>query len=528
MKRYIKFLMLSVAVISLSSCKKFLDINTNTNSLTQATPALILPQAIVQSAAIGNTFNTTFSELSGATANAGGFGGFGSVVTYDFGTGNFSPSLWPNSYNNANDFQYVINETAADPKLAYSTAIARIMKSLTFERLVNQFNDVPYTDALKGQQFLQPKYDKAEDVYKACIADLTKGIDDIIAAQASQVTEAIAATADPMFGGNMELWKKFANTVKLRMLIKMAGVSAQSTYATSQFNAMNTTVGFLVTDALVNPKYEKTTRPSPVYNSLGYTTTGAVTNASRIPSKWMYSFYNGGKLSDANRGKVIYRGYPSVIINQLGDESATAPRASSAGSAFTTLPNAAANEALGVVKGPTQSTPLLLAAESYFLQAEAYSRGYLTGSAATAFDAGIVQSFTYLYKNVNNVVDPSKNVATDVAAYKNANSLSAIVNFNLAISLEQKVEAIITQKYIALNMIANDENFNEFRRTAFPRIVNGSVDPILTFASRQSISPRPDKLPTRVLYPQEEYNLNPANAPTGINKFSSLIFWDIN
>lgn len=527
MKRNFKYIMLGLVVLASSSCKKFLDINTNPNALTKATPELILPQAIVGSAAISNTFNSVFGDLSGARANAGGFGGFGQVVTYDFGTGDFSPNLWPNSYDNANDFEYVINNTISDPKLAYSTAIARIMKSLDFERLVNQFNDVPYTDALKGSASLQPKYDKAEDVYKACIAELNKAIADITAAQASAGTNTLAASADPMFAGVMDNWKKFANTVKLRMLIKMAGVPAHQAYTTAQFAAMNTTVGFLTTDAVVNPGYQKTERPSPVYNSFGFTTTGVVTQDSRLPSKFQYAFYDGKKLSDANRGKVIYRSFPSTPVNQLGDESAGVPRALAAGSSWTTLLKDDL-AALGVVKGPTQSTPVLLATESYFLQAEAYARGYLTGNAATAFDNGVVQSFSYLYKTITNVVDATKNPTTDAAAYKTANSLSPLVNFTLATTLDQKIEAIITQKYIALNMIANDERFNEFRRTGYPTIVNGSTDPLLTFASRQSVSTRPDRLPTRVLYPQEEYNLNPTNAPAGINKFTSRIFWDLN
>ncbi len=77
-------------------------------------------------------------------------------------------------------------------------------------------------------------------------------------------------------------------------------------------------------------------------------------------------------------------------------------------------------------------------------------------------------------------------------------------------------------------MIHNDEGFNEFRRTGYPKIVNGSLDALLTFASRQSVSPRADKLPARILYPQLEYNLNPKNAPANIDKFTSRIFWDLN
>lgn len=530
MKKIFKYILLGVVVVASSSCKKFLDINTNPNSLTSATPALVLPQAIVGAASISVSFNTSLADFSGARANAGGFGGFGSVVTYDFGTGDYT-GLWTATYDNVNDFEYVINETKSNPAQAYSTAIARIMKSFAFERLVNQYNDVPYSDALKGAGSLQPKYDKGPDVYKACIAELDKAMADITAAQAIAATNKIAASADPMFKGDMNLWKKFANTVKLRMLIKMAGVPALASYATAGFSSMNTTnIGFLTTDAIVNPSYIKTDRPSPVYNALGFTTSGTNTTTSRIPTKWIFSFYNGGKLADAFRGSVIYRGFPTTTpINQMGDESTSVPTALAAGSSWITGDNA--TDVLGVVKGPTQGTPVLLATESNFLQAEAYARGYLTGNAATAFDNGIIQSFTYLYKTVANEVDASKNVTADVASYKATNALAAkpyLVDFSLATTLEQKIEAIITQKYIALNMIANDECFNEFRRTTYPAIVNGSSVPTETFASLKSVSTRADKLPSRILYPQAEYNLNPNNAPAGINKFTSLIFWDLN
>ncbi len=126
------------------------------------------------------------------------------------------------------------------------------------------------------------------------------------------------------------------------------------------------------------------------------------------------------------------------------------------------------------------------------------------------------------------MVDASKNVAADVTAYKSANPTSFLVNYALATTLDQRIEAIITQKYIALNMIHMHEMYNEFRRTGYPKIVNGSLQPLESFASRQSSSTRPDKMISRVLYPQVEYTLNPANAPSGIGLFTSRIFWDIN
>jgi hypothetical protein len=100
------------------------------------------------------------------------------------------------------------------------------------------------------------------------------------------------------------------------------------------------------------------------------------------------------------------------------------------------------------------------------------------------------------------------------------------VNFDLATTTPQKIEAIITQKYIANNFIASHESYNEYRRTGFP-VSSTTVtnNPYGSFASTQSASTRPDKLPTRVQYPTSEFNYNPGNVPNDVKVFSSLIFW---
>jgi hypothetical protein len=529
MKKIFNYILLGAVFIGATSCEKYLDINENPNSFTSATPDLVLPQAIVGSAAITNTFNIGLADVGGQRANGGGFGGFGDVVTYQWTQNNATYSgLWTSTYDNVNDYQYVIRETSADPKLAYSTSIARIMKSMAFARLVDQFNDVPYTEALKGNGNLTPKFDKAEDVYKDLVKQLDTAMIDITAAEANPEANKIKKSADPLFEGNMTKWKKYANTLKLRLLIKMAGVPALQAVTTPAFASFNTGIGFLTEDAIVNPGYVKTDRPNPTYNSLAYTTAAAVSQTSRIPTRWMYSFYNGGKLVDPARGKAVYRGFPSPIINQLGDESTAVLKAPADGTSWSVLSDKDANNAIGITKGAAMGQVVMTAAESYFLQAEAYERGYLAGNAAAAFDSGITASFSYLYKDVTNKVSTGMNVETDVATYKAANGLSYLVNYNLGTSSAQKIEAIITQKYIAFNMIHNDEAFNEFRRTGFPTIVNGSLVATATFASRQSTSTRADKLPSRILYPQNEFNLNPTNVPTGVDQFTSRIFWDLN
>jgi hypothetical protein len=95
----------------------------------------------------------------------------------------------------------------------------------------------------------------------------------------------------------------------------------------------------------------------------------------------------------------------------------------------------------------------------------------------------------------------------------------------LATSSDQKLEAIITQKYIALNYIHSHEAWSEFRRTTYPKI--SGTDAKTTFVSIRSQSTHSDKLPVRLLYPSAEINLNP-NTPKLTNAFSDPIFWDKN
>lgn len=528
MKKIFNVLLMVIIAVGVSSCKKYLDINDNPNSSTSSSPDLVLPQAITGSAAISNNYNASYFYPGGFIANVYGVGGYGATLTYSYTASSFT-GLFTSVYDNATDYKYVIDNTSETPSLAYSTAIARIMKAFMFSKLVDQYNDVPYSEALMGSANLTPKYDKAEDIYKDLVAQLTLGIKTITDGQAASTTAKLVASSDPLYKGDMDRWKRFANTIKLRLLIKMAGVPALSAYATTEFAALDKTLGFIASDALVQPGYVKEAgKQNPNYGSLAFNTDNTRAQAQAIPTDWIISFYDGTKLTDGGRGSVIYRGFPKTQTNQLGEENTSSSQVSPNGSTSWFTGTDANTPALGVAKGPQQAQPIMLAAESYFLQAEAIARGYMTGSAKTSFEAGVKASFNYLYENQSNVVDPSKNVTADVATYLTDNASNRLVNFDLATTVAQQVEAIITQKYIAMNVINADEAFNEFKRTTYPTIVNGSSDPTKTFASKQSASTRPDKLLGRVLYPQQEFNFNSANVPAGVTLFGSRIFWDLN
>ncbi|RYE20518.1 MAG: SusD/RagB family nutrient-binding outer membrane lipoprotein, partial [Sphingobacteriaceae bacterium] len=391
---------------------------------------------------------------------------------------------------------------------------------------------VPYTEALGGSTILTPKYDSAPVIYQDLVTQLNTAIANITKGQAaSATTTKVLSSADPMFAGDMNRWKRFANSLKLRLLVKMAGVASLSSFTTPQFAAFDNTIGIIVEDATVNPGYLKQAgRLAPIYSSLAANETNTRTATSVLPTRYVYAYYNGGKIQDAGRGAVVYRLYPNTATNQLGQETLASTVVPPAGSTAFYTGTDFDTPGLGAVKGPSQSQVIMLMAEARFVRAEAIARGYITGNAQTDFEAGIVASFRYLYKNQTDVVDASKTTALTTALedYKTNNPTTYLVNYNLATTFDQRLEAIITQKYIAFNLINMDEAFAEYRRTGYPFSSTSTADPIRSFASIQSRSTSPDKLINRLPYPQSEYNVNSANVPQNVDIFTAKVFWDVN
>ncbi|RYE18553.1 MAG: SusD/RagB family nutrient-binding outer membrane lipoprotein, partial [Sphingobacteriaceae bacterium] len=306
MKKIFSFFIVGVLTFSATSCKKYLDINTNPNSPTSTTPALVLPQALVGTASLTNSYDQSLGYPGGFFANVYGFGGYGATVTLNYGTSNFT-GLFQSAYDNAEDYQYILNNTT-DASLIFSNSIARIMKSYVFAKLVDNYNNVPYSEALTGSTVLTPKYDSAPVIYQDLVTQLNTAIANITKGQAaSTTTTKVLSSADPMFAGDMNRWKRFANSLKLRLLVKMAGVASLSSFTTPQFATFDNTIGIIVEDATVNPGYLKQGgRLSPIYGSLAASETNVRAATSILPTRYVYAYYNGGKIQDAGRGSVVY------------------------------------------------------------------------------------------------------------------------------------------------------------------------------------------------------------------------------
>lgn len=522
--RKISIIIIIIASLFGTSCKKYLNINNNPNAPTVTNAALELPLAIVNTAQLTSNMNDYGSQTVGYMVNAGGYGGFGAMWTYDYAPSQ-GENYWDIGYQTMENFQYIINLTKNDPANANFDAAAKIMQAYIFQALVDEFGDIPYTTALQGGADFRPTYDKATSIYPA----LALKIDSAIAEVSSSAT-AIPSGSDPLFHGDMSLWKQFGNSLKLRLIIRASGAV---TFSDMTFSSD----GFLTTDAICQPGYAQAqdgsgSQVSPSWNAWVTNYAGSKSNSAWIPSIYVYGYYDGHKLTDPVRGKAIFFGWPKDSINQLGtsppSNTLTSPVPAGAWYSGTGAGTNLGNTD-GVMKGPNMGEPLMLLAESDFLMAEADMRGILPGTAATDFNNGIAASFNYLEAgpSVTSWNDPlSGGAVADAQAYQAANSGSYLANFSLAAGQAQQTEAIITQKYIALNLINGAEAWSEYRRTGYP-VSSSTVlnDPYGSFASTQSQATRPDHLPTRLLYPASEAATNASNVPQGISVYTTTIFW---
>ncbi|MGN7783384.1 SusD/RagB family nutrient-binding outer membrane lipoprotein [Niabella sp. 22666] len=546
MKRIYKLVMILGVLVFITSCKKYLDINKNPNDPTGSIDEIfLLPKAIVAWSRTMTLADVYGGEIGGSVSNPGGVSGFGSLITYNYGPGDYAG--WWDLYDNIQDLNTIIAKANVDPSYLNYGAAAKIIRAIHFQALVDAYNNVPYTEANKGLENLTAEYDNGPDIYKSIAALIDEAISDF--GKATSTALALNNATDPLFGGDMTRWKQLANTVKLRIILRGGNKVSIS-------NKTFTADGFLAADAMVQPGFTNVdgkTNPTwgRVYNAAGTAQGGGL--QQRVPTYYMWGFYDGTKINDKFRRRLVYRVNPPGL-NQLGVDpgSSTAAVVKAPNDWYLSLaatPSATNYAALGIFKGPAAPQPVMLAAESYFLQAEGILKGLIaTGTVKDAFNNGVLESFRYLNKDESGGIS-SKFVDTttgqiaatavngryiqinpqkEVAIYLSDNLTNRLVNFDLAVTDEEKLEAIITQKYIAHNMIKGDESWNEYRRTLYPVSDASSADRYRSFKSTQSTV-----LPTRLQYPAREFSYNADNvnaqkgtAPNGgMNVLADKIFW---
>src|SRR5690606_10957229 len=245
MKRKSIILMMTAVLISATSCdKNFEDINDDPYAILEVTPDLLLPtvirgsvnQMVNEGWSIGNIVAQHTAKIQ-----------FVNEVRYIWGD---RTGVWNTLYGNLRD---VYNLYALSEASAFNNyhGVALVMKSWIFSVLTDTYGDVPYSEAIRGKtdDIHQPVYDPQEQIYVGILADLNWANELL-----GSTDEAI--NGDILFGGDVMAWRKLANSLLLRYLMRISDkrdVSADmnrilddpAQYPIFESNADNATLDYL-------------------------------------------------------------------------------------------------------------------------------------------------------------------------------------------------------------------------------------------------------------------------------------------
>ncbi|RDV13479.1 SusD/RagB family nutrient-binding outer membrane lipoprotein [Pontibacter diazotrophicus] len=381
---------------------------------------------------------------------------------------NMSPAYYTNNwqgfYNDAQlNFQRIIVQSGPDGALPNTNyeGVGLVMRSWVFSLLTDLYGAVPYSQALQGTAetpVYTPAYDSQEAVYAGLLNDLKL-------ANEKLVVGGPAISGDILFDGDILRWKKFANSLRLKLANRQAAKKPAESRAV---------MAEILGDPATYPIFESNSDYAVLEHS----------NVRPSNNEWHEVMVQGGR-TDWNLSKTLVDKLQALndprlavygeavdgqyvgVPNGLPDAIATTYLAGSAklGSYFTE---------------PTTPSVVMTYSELLFVLAEAALDGDITGDAQEYYEQAIAASFEQYGLSM-----PEGYLAAAGPATK---------------------ENIITQKWIAL-FGQGVEAWTEYRRTGYPA---------LPAPDTRAIFMNDGILPTRLQYPGSEYSLNAVQLEEGI------------
>lgn len=538
-------LLAPILAFAFFSCDQYLDINDSPNDVLfiQATPSKLLPGAQVSTYRVQVT---TMNQLGNVfmnswTRNVQSYGnGFDKELQLNLDNG-FYTGIWDGLFRNLKNFDAIIKYPNPSGKYDYYVAAAKICKAHYMQYIVDLYGNAPYTEAWAGNDNLTPAYDDDYAIYQDLFGELEEARD--LIANAPVDVDDISAY-DVMLLGDMAKWVEFANTIELRLCLRMSEVTgAKATFRDAKL--VEIAAGpFLSDNVVVNPGWNASTndQATPGFNTFAIDVTGtarsnrifitmsghaykslqsyATTNYPAAGSQEIIagSGVNYPNVTDPRSARLFTAGVGTVggfrrAVNQGSSSVDVGPPTAT----FPSLPCR-----LGLIgnfnpylQAPNQTIAEYSACDGYvmtyseacFLQAEAAVRyPALFSGAATFFDAGVNSSFDMRY--------------AVVGSYLTTINTKPNFGYSASFTTPQKLHAIMYQKWVALMGIHAIESYIDYVRTGYP----------LTPLSTVSIQSRK---PYRLIYPTSEYVANTANVPAmsandafAINAFTP--FWKSN
>lgn len=447
-------------ITAIAGCKKFDNVNPNVP--VAVNPGVILPQVFynVSNALVNNAFE--FNELVQYTCMNNTFT---EVQRFKLQPAN-SNGIW-GMYNRLRDLDDIIAKSEEGSDLGNYRAIAIITKVFIMSVITDTYGDVPYSEAgaAASAKIYAPKYDSQKDIYADMLAKLEQA-NDII-----DVTKGISLGGDLIFAGKMLKWKKFANSLRLRLLMR---VSAKPEIGAAA------KISALLSDPAKYPLMEANDDnalykfggslpdvfPLSLANLQDFTFKYKTVSAFVVDSLKKFGdtrLYQFARPTNASAGTAnpVYVGLPnSLPITESANYNGGQNFQSYIGTRF---------------QLNTEPALWMTYAEVLFLKAEAAVKGYYAGNDKDLYEQAIKASFAYWGAPFD-------------AAYLQQPS----------VAFDGTLPKIYLQKFFAL-YFTGMEGWFEYTRTGYPLLVPGPTNV------------NNGKIPVRIPYPLEEQSLNANN-----------------
>lgn len=412
-------------------------------------------------------------------------------------------SIWNGVYDNMRDVQAMISLSETTNETNYK-GVALIMRAWMFSLATDCYGDVPYSQAIKAKLdgIYYPVYDSQEDIYEGILADLEEAN--------TLLKNALNVKGDLIYNGNVSKWRKLANSLRVRYLMRISDrvdVSAD--------------LQAIMSDPANNPVFEgspgKWNEDNAVYTYLSNSPDQFPLYSTRIGSfnEFRASKTMMDKLVGLNdvRYKVFFRPTPETeaTASTADDVYVGIPNGMDDVSALTYNGGPQFQSRIGILyyeqavseAGKAVAKGVIMTyAELQFILAEARERGLITVGDASAYYAnGINASFSYYGLTMDGAYITQPDVA-----YSG--------------TLAEKLEKIGTQKWISFYYQGMEAWF-DWRRTGYPVLV-ASVD-----------NQNEDRIPVRFIYPIIEQSLNASNRSSAVSRqgsddINTKVWWDVD
>lgn len=506
-----KIIIGALSIITLLvSCESQLDINSDPDLLTPDDVAIsseIAAGIIGIVGAHGSSITYVGGIWSQFWAQSLSSSQYRSVDNYTIGTNDYERA-WSNTYDALSDIRNA-KKIALERENWNYYLIATCLEAYAFQILTDFYGDIPYTEANDPTNFT-PNFNTGEEVYDLMITD----IDDALSRDLATSSLPAPGSEDFLFAGNMTNWVEFANTLKLKIYLRQT--EARPSVASAGITAMiNSNAPFLTIDAgvgvnggvfedqasLSNPVYESDRRQLNTQNNLRASTT-----------MWSFLLANSDPRREAFYQTEATDGSSLNSLDQGDFNSAASP----------------ATISLADIS-PLSPFFFISAAQSYFMQAEAMER-YNSGVGAKAlYDAGVLAAFAKSPNFYDNTKGEGEQTWLFDTSYDGAPFIASggAYEYPSTGTLDEKIESIITQKWISCYPDQGYESFFEQHRTGYPQISSlpQSDEDYIPGQWAYSVEGLTGGVfPQRLVYPNQELSRN-SNAPT-IVAITVPVWWN--